>query len=115
MSKGMSEGMSNGSFHRVWGLALCAAILAGCATQPPSPDREIRLGDRLNIYDMYDNSRPWGASYLVGPPAHHLGDESRIDDLRSAPSDTSAADPNKSPSSSAPAPTLTDKPLPLLP
>jgi hypothetical protein len=104
-------------------LGIClgaAALIVGCAAQPPSNEREVRLGENLQIYDMYDNSRDWGPSFLVGPPAQHLGDESRIDDTRSAPradrrEGTAAADPATPPASStAPAP-LTAKPLPPVP
>jgi hypothetical protein len=97
-----------------------AALIVGCAAQPPSDEREVRVGENLQIYDMYDNSRDWGPSFLVGPPAHHLGDESRIDDTRLVPrsdsqAGTGAADPATPPgSSAAPAP-LTAKPLPPMP
>jgi hypothetical protein len=97
-----------------------AALLAGCAAQPASDEREVRVGDNLNLYDMYDNSRDWGPSFLVGPPAHHLGDETRIDDTRLVPridsqEGTGAADPSTPPSSSGPSAPLTAKPLPPVP
>jgi hypothetical protein len=109
---------------RKWlGVGTClgaAALIAGCAAQAPSDEREVRLGDNFQIYDMYDNSRDWGPSFLVGPPAHHFGDESRIDDTRLVPrtdsqEGTGASDPATPPASStAPAP-LTAKPLPAVP
>jgi hypothetical protein len=108
---------------RYAGLVTClgtAALIVGCAAQPPSDEREARVGENLQIYDMYDNSRDWGPSFLVGPPAHHLDDESRIDDTRLVPradirEGTGAADPATPPgSSAAPAP-LTAKPLPPVP
>lgn len=97
-----------------------AALIAGCAGHPPSDEREVRLGDNLRLYDMYDNSRDWGPGFLVGPPSHHLGDQSRIDDTRLVPrvdsqDGTAAADPSVAPLSSAPQPSLTAKALPALP
>jgi hypothetical protein len=97
-----------------------AALIAGCAAQPLSDEREVRLGDSLRLYDMYDNSRDWGPSFLVGPPAHHLGDESRIDDTRLVPrvdsqDGSAAADPPAPPVSSVPQPPLTAKALPAVP
>lgn len=97
-----------------------AALIAGCAAQPPSDEREMRLGDNLRLYDMYDNSRDWGPSFLVGPPTHEMGDQSRIDDTRLVPrvdsqDGTAAADPSAPPVSSAPQPPLTAKALPAVP
>lgn len=40
-------------------------------------------GHMIHIYRLFDNSRAWGPSYLIGPPDHHLGDVARIDDSRS--------------------------------
>lgn len=120
----MCDGMNHGNLRRASAIALCALLLtlAACAAQPPSAQREVRIGNNLNIYDMYDNSRPWGSSYLVGPPMHHDGEESRIDDLRSLPSrdlgdfDGGAVDPSHLPAPGGAAfSTLTDKPLPPLP
>jgi len=59
-------------------LAVCLA--AGCASRPPS--RGAVVSDNLRLYDLYDNSRDWGPSFLVGPPDHHFGDQARIDDTR---------------------------------
>jgi hypothetical protein len=96
-----------------------AALIAGCAAQPPSDEREMRLGDNLRLYEMYDNSRDWGPSFLVGPPTHEMGDQSRIDDTRLVPrvdsQDGTAADPSVPPISSAPQPPLTAKALPAVP
>jgi hypothetical protein len=123
MSDRMQEGAQRAGVRAGMGLGLCLglALSAGCATQPPSDSREVRIGDNLNIYDMYDNSRPWGSSYLVGPPTHHDGDQSRVDDLRAPPPRAgtavggSAADPSNPPASGAAPATLTSKPLPPLP
>jgi hypothetical protein len=99
--------------------AAVAMLVAGCATQPASDHRAARLTDNLQIYDMYDNSRDWGPAFLVGPPAHHLGDQSRIDDTRLVPRldarDGAAADPSKPPMPEAARDSLTTKPLPPLP
>jgi hypothetical protein len=94
-----------------------AALIAGCAAETPSDHREVRLGDNLSVYHMYDNSRDWGPSFLVGPPSHHLGDQSRIDDTRLVPrvdsqDGTGAADP-ATPQNAQSA--LTAKSLPPLP
>jgi hypothetical protein len=96
-----------------------ASLMAGCAAQPVSDVRAARLSDNFSVYDMYDNQRDWGPSFLVGPPSHHLGDESRIDDTRLVPrldsSEATAADPANPPTTpSAPSP-LMEKPLPPLP
>jgi hypothetical protein len=56
--------------------------IAGCAAIAPRLSNIV--GHKVNLYEAYDNSRDWGPSYLVGPPGHHFGDESRIDDSRSA-------------------------------
>jgi hypothetical protein len=39
-------------------------------------------GCALNSYPMFDNSRDWGPSYLIGPPGHHFGYGTRVDDSR---------------------------------
>jgi hypothetical protein len=62
-------------------LELASVVLSGCATMH-SDDGQIRVGDALNIYAAFDNSRDWGPSYLVGAPGHHLGTGVRIDDNR---------------------------------
>lgn len=92
-----------------------ALLVAGCATRPVAEQRAARLTDNLQIYDMYDNSRDWGPAFLVGPPSHHLGDQSRIDDMRLAPGLAAAADPTKPPMPEAARDALTTKPLPPLP
>ena len=96
-----------------------AALIAGCAGQPLSDEREVRFGDNLRLYDMYDNSRDWGPSFLVGPPSHHLGDESRIDDTRLVPrvdsQDGTGAPPPSTPAESGLAQPLTANPLPPVP
>jgi hypothetical protein len=64
-------------------MGLLALFLDGCAASR-GYDGAVRLGNGINFYQLYDNSRDWGPSYLVGPPYHHFGDEVRIDDSRSA-------------------------------
>jgi hypothetical protein len=97
-------------------LFLGVILVAGCAAQPPSDLREMRVGDNIRIFDMFDNERDWGSSYLVGPPMHHFGDESRIDDTRSLPPlEAGPADPSVPPTSSTAKPTLATKPLPPVP
>jgi hypothetical protein len=97
-----------------------AVSIAGCAAEPLSDTREVHVGQNLSLYDMYDNSRDWGPSFLVGPPEHHLGDEARIDDTRLVPrvdnqGGAGPADLVTPPASgSSPAP-LTEKPLPPVP
>ena len=59
---------------------LLIGLAAGCASR--APDRTALVSDNLRLYDLYDNSRDWGPSYLVGPPNHHFGDQARIDDTR---------------------------------
>jgi hypothetical protein len=57
------------------------ALFSGCALM--SMDQgQWHIGQNVNIYEPYDNSRDWGPSYLVGPPGHHFGYGSRIDDMR---------------------------------
>ncbi len=97
-----------------------SALIAGCAAAPPSDQREARLADNLSVYDMYDNSRDWGPSFLIGPPSHHWGDETRIDDTRAVPrvdsqEGTGAADPATPPNLQDPQPTFMARPLPPLP
>ena len=65
-------------------LELSFIVLNGC-TMMHADEGQLRVGDALNIYAPFDNSRDWGPSYLVGPPAHHFGDETRIDDTRTLP------------------------------
>jgi hypothetical protein len=81
-------------------------LLAGCVST--SGDVQgARLTDNFQVYAPFDNERDWGPSYLVGAPAHHLGDESRIDDTRSIPpnspnSGSSPADPKSPPLTGSP-------------
>jgi hypothetical protein len=87
-------------------LAAAAALpllAAGCIST--SGDVQgARLSDNFQVYAPFDNERDWGPSYLVGAPAHHLGDESRIDDTRSIPLNTgpSPADPKGPPLTGSP-------------
>jgi len=83
--------------------ALPLLLTAGCMST--SGDVQgARLSDNFSVYAPFDNQRDWGPSYLVGAPAHHVGDESRIDDTRSAPpnSGVSPADPKGPPLTEAP-------------
>jgi hypothetical protein len=57
---------------------LIAPFGGGCAVSPG-----------LNPYPMFDNSRDWGPSYLIGPPGHHFGYGTRVDDSRAVSSDLS--------------------------
>ncbi len=66
-------------------IGMLALLCGGCAGSPVRYDGAVRVSQSLGIYDLFDNSRDWGPSYLVGPPAHHFGDETRIDDTRTAP------------------------------
>lgn len=101
-------------------LVVSAGLVAACAAQPPSDARAVRLTNNLQVYDMYDNSRAWGPSFLVGPPAHHLGDETRIDDTRLVPrvdseDGTGSADPAAPPVQTGAPGALMTKPLPPVP
>lgn len=114
---GKNRGLIGSLARRRCSLLFCAACAAalfasGCASRPPS--REITLSDNLRLYDLYDNERDWGPSFLVGPPAHHLGDELRIDDARALPPPT-AAQAAVGPVLSAANMTLPERPLPPLP
>ena len=67
----------------------CATLLltlsfGGCAARRGYDDR-LRLSNDFQVYDLYDNSRDWGPSYLVGAPDHHFGYGARIEDSRSIP------------------------------
>jgi hypothetical protein len=100
----------------------CRLSLTSGAEVFPCPLRcdARRLTDNLQLYDMYDNSRDWGPSFLVGLPAHHLGDQSRVDDTRLVPrvdsqDGSGAADPSSPPQSQASPTVLTAKPLPAVP
>jgi len=69
---------------RVGALELSFVVLNGCAMMH-ADQGQLRVGDALNIYAPFDNSRDWGPSYLVGAPGHHLGMGTRIDDNRTDP------------------------------
>jgi hypothetical protein len=62
-------------------LELSFVVLNGCAMTHVDGG-QLRVGDALNVYAPFDNSRDWGPSYLVGAPGHHLGMGARIDDNR---------------------------------
>ncbi len=62
--------------------ALLVLSFSGCAVRPGYDD-QLRVGNALNIYELFDNSRDWGPSYLVGPPGRHFGYGARVDDSRS--------------------------------
>jgi hypothetical protein len=65
-------------------LELSFVVLNGCAIMH-TDEGQLRVGDALNIYAPFDNSRDWGPSYLVGAPGHHFGMGARIDDTRTDP------------------------------
>jgi hypothetical protein len=70
----------------ICGSALAMPLLAsfgGCALRHGEEQGPSTAGRSLSFYGMYDNSRDWGPSYLVGPPDRHFGDGTRIDDNRS--------------------------------
>jgi hypothetical protein len=67
-------------------LELSFIVLNGCAMMHVG-EGQLRVGDSVNIYAPFDNSRDWGPSYLVGAPGHHLGMGARIDDDRTDLSD----------------------------
>lgn len=87
------------------------ALLAGCVSMSGDV-QSARLSDNFQIYAPFDNERDWGPSYLVGAPAHHLGDESRIDDTRAPPqsSEFSPADPKGPPLTASPTPATPQAP-----
>lgn len=87
------------------GAAALPLLLAGCVSNSGEV-QGARLTDNFQVYAPFDNERDWGPSYLVGAPAHHPGDESRIDDTRSIPrnSDNSPADPKGPPLTGSPPP-----------
>lgn len=80
-------------------IGLLTLFFDGCAASP-AYDGSTRMGPDFSYYPFYDNYREWGPSYLVEPPYHYLGDETRIDDSRSA-------NINTPPALSPPVPTLT--------
>lgn len=67
-------------------IALLVLSFSGCAVRP-GYDHQFRIGNDLDIYKLFDNSRDWGPSYLVGPPGHHFGYGARVDDSRSDSAD----------------------------
>lgn len=91
---------------RFWVNAVLASSCCSCAAGPFPFDGLLDHG--RNFYGLYDNSRDWGPSYLVESPYHYLGDESRIDDSRSAQFHESGPQ-------STPLPSILPRPLPLPP
>lgn len=83
------------------------ALSSGCAISAGYNDG-VRRNYDLHVYRVYDNSRDWGPSYLVGPPGRHFGYGARVDDQRSPTID----DPAPPSDSEPPVPTLQ---LPALP
>jgi hypothetical protein len=76
---------------------LLALFFGGCAL-PGRHDWQlwrgndlVRVGGDVDIYRMFDNSRDWGPSYLLGPPDHHFGYGTRVDDSRADPPPRSLA------------------------
>ncbi len=100
------NGVPQHAIPRFWVIGLLASSCCGCAANPLRFDGSP--GQHRNFYDLYDNSRDWGPSYLVEPPNHYLGDQARIDDSRTAPL-------HQSEPQAAPAPSTSMRPLPLLP
>jgi hypothetical protein len=58
-------------------------LIRGYDEQSSTGNDLIRIGVNIDVYKMFDNSRDWGPSYLLGPPDHHFGYGTRIDDSRS--------------------------------
>ncbi len=98
--------LPQGTIFRFWVIGLLTSSCCGCATGLFRSDSS--LDHQRSIYYMYDNSRDWGPSYLLEPPNHYLGDETRIDDSRSTLTHESAPQ-------SIPAPAVTTQLLPPLP
>jgi hypothetical protein len=84
--------------------AMLPFLLAGCVSLSGGEAQSTRVSDNFQVYAPFDNERDWGPSYLVGAPAHHFGDETRVDDTRSVPRDSGAspADPKGPPVTGAP-------------
>ncbi len=66
-------------------IGMLTLLCGGCAGSPVRFAGGVRVSQNLGIYDLFDNSRDWGPSYLIGPPGHHSGDETRVDDMRTPP------------------------------
>lgn len=99
-----------GRIRRTIPFVLVGSVLVGCATQGSNDQGAVRVSNDLQFYELYDNSRDWGPSFLVGPPNRHQGEGSRINDFRSAPpSDVSGSPPSMTP------PSIPDQPLPPVP
>jgi hypothetical protein len=88
--------------------AIALLVLSGGCAISARSNNDDRRGYDLHVYKLFDNSRDWGPSYLVGPPGRHFGYGARVDDRRSATID----EPVSPPDFEAPVPTL---PLPVLP
>jgi hypothetical protein len=91
-------------------LALSPAVLPGCAVMH-ADEGQLHVGDSIDVYMPFDNSRDWGPSYLVGAPGHHLGMGTRIDDNRAAPPTSSERIDDKTPV----APPASANPLRIIP
>ena len=74
-----------------WGCTtlLLTLVFGGCAARGGYDDR-LPLNSSFQVYQLYDNSRDWGPSYLVEAPDHEFGNGGRIDDSRSAPPQAAA-------------------------
>lgn len=85
------------------GAAVLPLLMAGCVSLSGG-EQGAQLADNFQVYAPFDNERDWGPGYLVGAPAHHLGDESRVDDTRSVPQNSGAspADPKGPPLTGSP-------------
>jgi hypothetical protein len=58
-------------------------LMGGCVSTSGDV-QSARLGNNVQVYAPFDNERDAGPSYLVGAPAHHVGDEPQVDDGRAA-------------------------------
>lgn len=65
-------------------VVLLTVAFGGCAFTRGYDEQRLRISNNLTLYEMFDNSRDWGPSYLVGAPDHHFGYGARVDDSRSS-------------------------------
>jgi hypothetical protein len=91
-------------------VALASTSFGGCASIF-GEEHAARVTDNFEVYAPFNNERPWGPSYLVGPPYHYDGDQNRIDDSRSQPQ-LEPTDPKGPPHSTTPQPSQPPPPLP---
>jgi hypothetical protein len=65
-------------------VVLLTVAFSGCALTRGDDGQRFRISNNLTLYEMFDNSRDWGPSYLVGAPDRHFGYGARVDDSRSS-------------------------------